>query len=382
MHIPEIILTLQYSPSELTRFSPAGIQWLQEKIGSADLNPLTFLSEPDALRRAPYQPLPPKHITLRLFKTYFTTMNPLCPLFNEDDLWCSSSTWKYWKNCTIALAQALLAMPSDALLSMAARILQALDFTKGCPGPSANLYKRILVICYTQEIDFDIFSSLHELTTIKSRVYQDLYSTCANGKSDTEIIPTVSQLDNLLEDWRSAIPEDYRPGTNNPVGSTRDDPQFGPAYPHFSYYHRLPTIHRRAIPFPTWQMDLGSSQHLHSPNTRAFLSKQISMTAARATLDLVRRIPAENVLYPGIIASFVTFAMMMLSALIAENPSIVMAKADVERMNGVDMFYYTVSISRSYPEVSGILEYCAHYRTLAERAIKRSLRSKVVLRPR
>jgi hypothetical protein len=130
-------------------------------------------------------------------------------------------------------------------------------------------------------------------------------------------------------------------------------------------------------------MDLsGSQQHLRSPNTRTFLSRQISVAAARATLDLVRHIPAENMLYPGIIAPFVTFAMMRLSTLIVENPSLAMAKADIERMNGVDMFYYTVSISRPYPEVFGILEYCAHYRTLAERAIQRSLRSKMALRPR
>lgn len=36
---------------------------------------------------------------------------------------------------------------------MAARILQALDFTKGCLGPSANLNTRIRVICYTPEIE-------------------------------------------------------------------------------------------------------------------------------------------------------------------------------------------------------------------------------------
>lgn len=160
------------APSELTIFSPAGIQWLRERIGSAELNPLTFLAEPslgndlgplaDALRRAPYQPLPPKHIALRLFNRYFTTVNPVCPLFDEDDFmfrveqqypvqprsspawWtcvnavlalacmteegCSSSAWKYWKNCTIGLdsffllppqllsAQALLAMVSFSIL--------------------------------------------------------------------------------------------------------------------------------------------------------------------------------------------------------------------------------------------------------------------------
>jgi hypothetical protein len=230
---------------------------------------------------------------------------------------------------------------------------------------------------------FDIFNSLHELTAIKSRVYQNLYSTCANEKSDTEVILTVGQLDDQLESWRNAIPEDYRPGTNNLVGSLRNDPHFGVAYLHFSYYYCLLTIHRRAMPFTTWQMDLsGSQQHLRSPNTRTFLSRQISVAAARATLDLVRHIPAENMLYPGIIAPFVTFAMMRLSTLIVENPSLAMAKADIERMNGVDMFYYTVSISRPYPEVFGILEYCAHYRTLAERAIQRSLRSKMALRPR
>ncbi|KAL5356827.1 hypothetical protein BJX96DRAFT_162701 [Aspergillus floccosus] len=473
-------------PSELTVFSPAGMQWLQEKIGRPGLNSLMYQAEPslgddlgplaDALRRPPYQPLPPKHIALRLFKTYFTTINPLCPLFDEDDfmsrveqqypiqpqsspawwtcvnavlaLACmtekeyTTTAWGYWKNSTIALdsffllppqllsAQALLAMtlflygnfdmkPSDTLLSMATRILHALDYTKGHLGTSVNLYKRILVVCYTQDIDialrsgtppakklditaldgrevqddlssrdnhelasFNVFSSLCELTAIKSRVHQDLYSACAEGKSDTEVIATVGQLDEQLEGWRSAIPEDYRPGSNA-VENMRNDPHLRVAYLHFSYYHCLLMIHRRAIPLATWQIELGSDhQHFRPSNSRTLLSREISVAAARATLDLVRYIPPENVLYPGVIASFVTFAMMTLSTLIVENPSIARAKADIDRMNGVDMFYYAVSISRSDPEVFGILEYCAHYRTLAERAIKRSLRSKMVLKPR
>lgn len=81
----------------------------------------------------------------------------------------------------------------------------------------------------------------------------------------------------------------------------------------------------------------------------------------------------------SLVASFVVAAVTTLSSSIVEDPSTARVKADMERMNRVERFYSAISVSRTDREVFGLLEHCAHHRLLAEKAIKRSLRSRMAL---
>jgi hypothetical protein len=49
------------------------------------------------------------------------------------------------------------------------------------------------------------------LSMIKSEVYQSLYSASARRKSDTEILSTIRNLDQVLEQWRVSLHPDFRP---------------------------------------------------------------------------------------------------------------------------------------------------------------------------
>ncbi|OGE51249.1 hypothetical protein PENARI_c014G12358 [Penicillium arizonense] len=50
-----------------------------------------------------------------------------------------------------------------------------------------------------------------KLSQIKSRAYESLHSIAAFRKPDTDLLMDIRNLDNSLETWRLAIPENYRP---------------------------------------------------------------------------------------------------------------------------------------------------------------------------
>ncbi|KAF9895077.1 hypothetical protein FE257_004706 [Aspergillus nanangensis] len=394
-------------PSLFNLLSPEGLKWIGEKVGHGVVDQSALLDQADryhedtmyidplasALRSTPFLPLPPKYVAVHLLESYFKTINPFCPLFDEDDFmtrfeeeypvqpeispawWAcinatlalacmiedelSPNAWMYWKNCTLSLdgffiqppqllsAQALLAMtlylhgtfsakPSDSLVSFAIRILHGLDFAEGQSQKSTDVYKRILTLCYIQDIDyslrcgtppartldltflddltngnappninenmtsFNVYSSVCGLTSIKTQVYHDLYSTIGSNKSDAEVIAAVGRLDSQLQHWKNNIPDEYRPESTNADRGIRQDPHLNVLYLHFSYYHCLLTIHRRGIASATWEMQLdpGGGQ-MASTNPRALRSRQLCVAAARASLDLVGYIPRDHVLCAG-----------------------------------------------------------------------------------
>lgn len=156
---------------------------------------------------------------------------------------------------------------------------------------------------FTSSYIFDFFDSYTGLTTLKSHVYRELYSTSADDKSDAEVIAIVGQLDTLLQDWRDTIPMEYRPEVARPDDLIKRDPHMSIFYMHFSYYNCILAIHRKAISRATWSMNLdprsGGLPSLRSPNSRTLISAQLCVRAARKSMELVQHLPQHHALFAG-----------------------------------------------------------------------------------
>lgn len=153
-------------------------------------------------------------------------------------------------------------------------------------------------------VQFDCYPSFCRLLELKEQVYRQLYSIAAQDKDEYEAIHAVGQLDSELEQWKSDIPERYRPG--DPKASDTIEPGSSATvlHLHLSYYNCILVIHRRLTfyrPHPNASTRPSIRKHLahRSLNPRALISTQLCADAARASLRLVKCIPKDNPLIRG-----------------------------------------------------------------------------------
>ncbi|KAI9927869.1 hypothetical protein ASPWEDRAFT_173520 [Aspergillus wentii DTO 134E9] len=226
---------------------------------------------------------------------------------------------------------------------------------------------------------FNIYDSVRHLTIIKNQIYQKLYSTLGSEKGDAEVIDTVGELDVKLQDWVDEIPHEYQPGHFNKYSDSRDE--IGPIllYIHLSYYNCLLIIHRKAIARADWNMSLDPCRsqfpQVRSPNPRTLQSSTLCTQAARASMQLVREIPGDNIICAGTLMYFAVFALVIFSILIVKDPSVANPKRDIEMMKDVEKFFFAVSRSNAGPGIDQLIQYCISHRAAAEMAIKRALKS-------
>lgn len=140
---------------------------------------------------------------------------------------------------------------------------------------------------------FNLFRSLCEFATIESSVYKRLYSAKASKQSDGELLNTIGELDKELEDWKDSIPIDFRP--ENEIQAIHGPLLLHVVVLHFAYYNCLTTIHRMSVHHGYWTSRLSdyAIQGLNARplNPRVFLSAVLCVTAARASINLIKYIP-------------------------------------------------------------------------------------------
>ncbi|OJJ05951.1 hypothetical protein ASPVEDRAFT_45379 [Aspergillus versicolor CBS 583.65] len=338
-----------------------------------------------------------------------------------------ANSWLFWKNATLSWesfvtqapslcsAQALLTMtlyllgtfhsnPSSTMISMAVRMLS------GISSPQASLSQQFqLVRMVTQSLDldhalqvgvpptelgavqdiaipdylpdpnlqFDCYPSFCRLLGLKEQVYRQLYSITAQDKDEYEAIAAVGQLDSQLEQWKSDIPEKYRPGHPK----ARDTIEHGPSptilHLHLSYYYCVLVIHRRLTFYRSNSKaftPFATSHIAHrSPNPRALISTRLCADAARASLRMVKCIPKENPLVRGLMLYYVVFALKLLVTHTIQDPSSPRARADVLLMRNLEDVLSTIPVAQDERSTRNLIDYCTHHRDAAEQAINDAL---------
>lgn len=139
----------------------------------------------------------------------------------------------------------------------------------------------------------NLFRLMCEFSTIESKVYKQLYSTKASKQSDGELLNTIGELDHQLEEWKDSIPVDFRP--EHEIKASHTPLILHVVFLHFAYYNCLTTIHRMSVHHGYWTSRLSNYaiQGLNARplNPRVFSSAALCVSAARASIHLIKYVP-------------------------------------------------------------------------------------------
>ncbi|KAJ5390048.1 uncharacterized protein N7496_001116 [Penicillium cataractarum] len=215
---------------------------------------------------------------------------------------------------------------------------------------------------------FNLFRSLCEFATIESKVYKKLYSAKASKQSDGELLNTIGELDKELEDWKDNIPIDYRPEYE--IQATHGPLLIHVVVLHFAYYNCLTTIHRMSVHHGYWTSRLSNYaiQGLNARplNPRVFLSAVLCVTAARASINLIKYIPQGDFACVWLILYYPVSALVTLFANILQNPNDARARSDVKLMNVVVNFLSTLVSDESNGSIKRMLGLCGEFERIAK----------------
>jgi hypothetical protein len=141
----------------------------------------------------------------------------------------------------------------------------------------------------------NLFRAMCMLAKIEGKVYKRLYSAQASRQSVEAIINAVDQLDEELGYWRHSVPEEFRPESEIKVAD--DILRLRIVNFHMTYYHCLAAIHRKLVQQGHWLSRPDSlTQDVDKEKIRqhVFSSAVLCVSAARASINLIRFIPQGN----------------------------------------------------------------------------------------
>ncbi|KAM0265331.1 hypothetical protein ACHAQJ_000171 [Trichoderma viride] len=178
------------------------------------------------------------------------------------------------------------------------------------------------------------------LSQLKSRAYDALYSPMAHRKTQSELLESIRVLDESLEQWRLAIPSDFRPtltfGKTTPVSAKvcMQSSMF-----RLAYYQSVAIIHR-AIGRCKAQSPNNSHDGVRS-------SFNLSLDASRSTLMYMRiavRVITDDCFW--IIIHYPIIAILALFSNILSNPLDETAPGDVEILRDAPSLFKSIPIRK------------------------------------
>ncbi|KAI4288286.1 MAG: hypothetical protein L6R35_002447 [Caloplaca aegaea] len=214
----------------------------------------------------------------------------------------------------------------------------------------------------------NLFRLMCTFAVIESKVYRQLYSTKASKQSDGALLNTIGELDKELEEWKDAIPIDFRPEHEIKAGHTPLVLHI--VVLHFAYYSTLQTIHRMSIHHGYWTSRLSNYaiQGLNARplNPRVFSSAALCVQAARASIHLIRYIPQGDYSCVWLILYFPISALVTLFANILQNPQDPRARSDVRLMNQVVNFLSLLAVTEEQGGIKRMLGLCVEFERIAK----------------
>ncbi|MCJ1336534.1 hypothetical protein MMC09_001810 [Bachmanniomyces sp. S44760] len=214
----------------------------------------------------------------------------------------------------------------------------------------------------------NLFRLMCTFATIESKVYRMLYSTKASRQSDGELLNTIGELDHELEEWKDAIPLDFRP--EHEIKASHTPLILHVVVLHFAYYNCLTTIHRMSVHHGYWTSRLSNYaiQGLNARplNPRVFSSAALCVQAARASIQLVRYIPQGDYACVWMILYYPVSALVTLFANILQNPQDARARSDIRLMNQVVNFLSLLSGDEETGGVRRMLGVCSEFERIAK----------------
>ncbi|RFU75153.1 fungal specific transcription factor [Trichoderma arundinaceum] len=230
----------------------------------------------------------------------------------------------------------------------------------------------------------NLFRVMCEFAVIESNVYKRLYAAKAAKQSDGELLATIGELDQELEEWKDRIPIDFRP--EHEIRASHTPLILHIVMVHFTYYNCLTTIHRMSIHHGFWTSRLAnyaiSGQNVRPLNPRVFSSAMLSTAAARASISLLKYIPQGDFSCVWLILYFPVSALVTLFGNILQNPLDQRAKSDVRLMNLVVTFLSMLGQEAEQGGVHRMLGVCSEFCRIAQRVIEKADREQSSRRKR
>jgi Fungal specific transcription factor domain len=214
----------------------------------------------------------------------------------------------------------------------------------------------------------NLFRLMCEFAIISSKVYKQLYSVRAAKQSDGELLNTIGELDKELEDWKDKIPLDFRP--EHEIKASHTPLILHIVVLHFAYYNCLTTIHRMSVHHGYWTSRLSeyAIQGLNARplNPRVFSSAALCVSAARASIHLIKYVPQGDFSCVWLILYFPVSALVTLFANILQNPQDPRARADLKLMNLVVNFLSILATDEENGSVKRMFGVCTEFERIAK----------------
>ncbi|KAF2403551.1 hypothetical protein EJ06DRAFT_282690 [Trichodelitschia bisporula] len=213
----------------------------------------------------------------------------------------------------------------------------------------------------------NLFRLMCTFAVIASKVYKQLYSVKASKQSDGELLNTIGELDRELEEWKDSIPIDFRP--EHEIRASHTPLILHVVVLHFAYYNCLTTIHRMSVHHGYWTSRLSNYaiQGLNARplNPRVFSSAALCVSAARASIHLIKYIPQGDFSCVWLILYYPVSALVTLFANILQNPHDARARSDLKLMAHVVGFLSSLSQDDENSSVRRMLSICAEFERIA-----------------
>jgi len=213
----------------------------------------------------------------------------------------------------------------------------------------------------------NLFRLMCKFAMIASKVYRQLYSVRASKQSDGELLNTIGELDKELEAWKDSIPIDFRP--EHEIKTSHMPLVLHIVVLHFSYYNCLTTIHRMSVHHGYWTSRLSdyAIQGLNSRplNPRVFSSAALCVSAARASIHLIKYIPQSDFACVWLIIYFPVSALVTLFANILQNPQDARARADIKLMDLVVNFLSNMANDEDTGSLKRMFTICSEFARIA-----------------
>ncbi|EGO60518.1 hypothetical protein NEUTE1DRAFT_56998 [Neurospora tetrasperma FGSC 2508] len=220
----------------------------------------------------------------------------------------------------------------------------------------------------------NLFRKMVEISIVESKVYKRLYATKATKQSDGELLNTIGELDQELEDWKDSIPIDFRP--EHEIKASHTPLILHVVMLHFTYYNCLTTIHRMSIHHGYWTSRLSNFaiQGLNARplNPRIFSSAALCTSAARASISLLKYIPQGDFSCVWMVLYFPVSALVTLFGNILQNPLDPRARSDAKLMSVVVTFLSMLGHEAETGGVHRMLGICAEFERIAKVVIDKA----------
>ncbi|KAH7402197.1 fungal-specific transcription factor domain-containing protein [Phaeosphaeria sp. MPI-PUGE-AT-0046c] len=230
----------------------------------------------------------------------------------------------------------------------------------------------------------NLFRLMVTFAVVQSNVYKGLYSVKASKQTDGELLNTIGELDRELEEWKDGIPLEFRP--EHDIKASHTPLILHVAVLHLGYYNCLTTIHRMSVHHGYWTSRLSNFaiQGLNARplNPRVFMSAQLCVQAARASIHLLKYIPKGDLSCVWLIIYFPVTALVTLFANILQNPQDTRSRSDLKLMKLVVNFLNMLNDDQGSGSVKRMCSVCAEFERIAGQVLEKTDREHASRRKR